>query len=448
MKAKSQQAVPSDIVIDGVEYDANGDIKMPRDRFFDPWRIACTENLKAIVIEAQGLIANYEAYYGLRQRARKPVDQKVFEAIIEAVLCDMMFAYLTKDERGSAVSLSNTVLGIKSRYRSPVYSKTLPAILKAMASPEMGYIRMEKGWEKAFGNRGQRSLIWPAERTIDRIQHHGIVLRDIGRQPFSELITLKAPKQGFWDEAQYQDYDDNDQTCRMRSEMVEINAWLDQADIEIADPALDAVIQTSNRALRRVFTRGSFESGGRLFGGFWQLMKKQDRFYALVIDDDGVVGLDFEQMAPRIAYGLMGAEPPEGDLYKIGDYHDIYRHGIKMLFNSLLSSEKPLERKPRGSKNRLPPVSIEKLVEDISKAHPAIAPLFGTAACHRIQFIESNIMVEVLLELKREGMVGLPIHDGVIVRHDGEQRAREIMEEVSLKQAGLRIPVSTEICST
>ena len=29
-----------------------------------------------------------------------------------------------------------------------------------------------------------------------------------------------------------------------------------------------------SRLLKRYFTRGSFKSGGRLFGGFWQQLKK------------------------------------------------------------------------------------------------------------------------------------------------------------------------------
>jgi len=229
----------------------------------------------------------------------------------------------------------------------------------------------------------------------------------------------------------------------MRSQMVEINDWLEQADIEISDPELASCTQVSDRSLRRVFTRGSFETGGRLFGGFWQKMKKEDR-YTILIDQEETVGLDFGQVSVRIAYGLSRTAPPEGDLYQIGDYHEVYREGIKKLLNSLLSSEKPLKRKPRGTADLLPPRPIEALIADISARHTAIAPLFFTAVCHKIQFIESSIMVATLLRLKQEGIVGLPIHDGLVVPYRHEDKAREVMEAIALEITGVNVPVRTD----
>ncbi len=45
---------------DGIEYDANGAIKLPNDRFVDPWRLAQSDTLRGVVKEAQRLITNYE----------------------------------------------------------------------------------------------------------------------------------------------------------------------------------------------------------------------------------------------------------------------------------------------------------------------------------------------------------------------------------------------------
>lgn len=428
---------------EGVEYDANGDIKLTKDRFFDPWRIAHSDKLKAIVKEAQGMVASYEKHFQLRTRARKPKDQETFEQTVEAIICDMVFAHLSQDQRGTAVSLSNTVLEKKSRYRSPVYSSKLPDIVKIMATPEIDFIRFELGHEKSFANRGQRSLIWPGWRILDRTEFYSVTLNDIGRRPFKELVVLKAPKQDHRDEGQYLDYEETNLTSSLRSQIVEINEWLDQADIEIDDPELALRTQVSDRSLRRVFTRGSFETGGRLFGGFWQKMKKDDR-YTILIDQEETVGLDFGQISVRLAYSLSQAQPPEGDLYQLGDYHPVYRPGIKKLLNSLLSSEKPLKRKPQGTKDLLPPRPIETLIADISARHPALVPLFSTAICHKLQSIESSIMVGILLRLKQEGIVGLPIHDGLVVSCSFEDKTREIMEEVALELTGVNIPVSTE----
>jgi hypothetical protein len=87
---------------------------------------------------------------------------------------------------------------------------------------------------------------------------------------------------------------------------------------------------------------------------------------------------------------------------------------------------------------------LSVLIEDISAKHPAIAPLFFTAACHRLQFMESQIMVEVLLRLKREGIVALPIHDGLLVHNEAEDGAKAVMEAVALEMTGVDIPVSID----
>ena len=390
------------------------------------------------------MVQVYEDHFDLRQRKRKASDQKILEETVEAILCDMMVVHLSGETRGSALPLSHSVLGTRSRYRPAAFTKQLPNILKALASSELDFIRMQVGWQKNFGDRGQRTLIWPGWRILKRIEEHSISLADIGRRPFREVIVLKASKQDHWDESQYLDYEDTPSIVAMRQQMIEINEWLEQADIDVPDIELAERLHLSDKSLRRVFTRGSFESGGRLFGGFWQYMKKDDRLYCLAINEEGVSGLDFGQIAIRIAYSLVGSEPPEGDLYDIAGHARFYRPGIKKLFNALLSSQQPINRKPRGTKGILPPVSLPTLIEQIGKKHPAIKPLFFTSACHKIQFIESQIMVEVILRLKQKNIVALPIHDGLVVASQEEDQTKQIMEEVAFQLTGIQIPVTIE----
>ncbi len=431
---------------DEIQFDANGLIKMPKDRFFNPWRMAAGENLLAVVKEAQVMITTYESHYKLRVRARKPTDQKVFEETVEAVICEMMYGHLTLDDRGSAISLSNQDLGRRSRYRPSSFSKALSHILTCMAAPEVGLITLQKGCQKALGNRGQRTLIWPAWRTLARIEEHDIQLEEIGRRKSEETIVLKAKKYGFWDDGSYLEYPDTDQTRKMREEVAEVNQWLTEADIEVDRSGLlvDRPIQTTDRRLRRIFTRGSFESGGRLFGGFWQPMRGDERREAISIQGERVVGLDYGQVAPRIAYGLTGVTPVQEDLYQIDGIPQGYRAGMKRLMNALLSCDGPMTRKPKGLKDILPPQPIGDLVKLFSNAHRPIAHLFCTGICHRIQFVESAIMLGVLQRLRTQGVVALPIHDGLLVAESAMDVAKKVMEEVAEQVAGILIPVSVE----
>ena len=84
-----------------------------------------------------------------------------------------------------------------------------------------------------------------------------------------EVIILSRPKTGYWDVRESIDYGDNATTRRYRQELSGINEWLDQADITFEPTGFDKPVDAQARQLRRQFTLGRFDCGGRLFGGFW-----------------------------------------------------------------------------------------------------------------------------------------------------------------------------------
>ncbi len=57
---------------------------------------------------------------------------------------------------------------------------------------------------------------------------------------------------------------------------------------------------------------------------------------------------------------------------------------------------------------------------------------------------ESDILIDVLLALKKQQITALPIHDAVLVRHDNAQQAREVMVRVFQGHTGLVPEVSVE----
>lgn len=61
---------------------------------------------------------------------------------------------------------------------------------------------------------------------------------------------------------------------------------------------------------------------------------------------------------------------------------------------------------------------------------------------------ESNILMEVLLELKTRGVVGLGLHDGLMVPQSRASEVRQLMEEASRQITSHTIPVTTEYPAT
>jgi hypothetical protein len=439
------------MTLPAIEFDEPQEGKSEGDRFFEPWRVPRSAGAKALIEKIMGNVQVYEEYYKKRQRKRRGKDQETHGATISAVMCDLMHAVLIQDERGIAISRSNQVLGKGDRYQAPSLNRKLPYVLDALASDALDWLVQERGYINHFG-RNQRTLIKPTQHLINNMREFGVELGGIGRCKAEEVIILKAEKEDYWDKGEYLPYDETALTSRYRDEVRTINSWLAEACIEFDETVLkgDRPVDTGNITLRRYFSQGSFESGGRLFGGFWQGLSEDERLEGLIIDGEPVVGLDYGQMAPRILYGLGKTQPPEGDLYDIPGLTTVngrlYRDGVKKVMNALMFSNGLPKRKPMETKSILPPnLSIQEVVNLILQAHPAIAHLLGTEVGHRAQFIESQVMVKVLLRLREESIVALPIHDGLVVSSDAEARAKAVMKDTFKDEVGVDCPVSVEM---
>lgn len=416
-----------------------------KDRFFNPRRIPSSDKARAIVADVLGQVQKLETLHGLRKRGRKAKDQMVFEATVTAIISDLMYHQASGAEGGIAITRSNRYLGTSDRYRHPALNKAMPQLLDNLARPVMAFIEQDLGEDNPFGGQ-RRTTIHPGKRLLSRMQDHGITLDDFGLQPFIETIVLKRAKENYWDEGDVVEYEDTPSTREYRRQMVAINEWLSRADLEFDNGVLlrDRSVDTQDRHLRRIFTRGSFECGGRLFGGFWQNLPKQERKDGIFINGEDVAVLDFGQMNPRILYGLANVPLPQGDLYDIPGLENC-RDGIKKVMNSVFFADKPLQRFPKETR-RLFPTSIkfDQVTSGIEAKHPALAPFFFSGIGHRAMFIESQVMVDLLLDLMDRGIVALPIHDAVVVPRPQVEETVDRMLSSFLSHTGVEGVVSEE----
>jgi hypothetical protein len=252
-----------------------------------------------------------------------------------------------------------------------------------------------------------------------------------------EIIILKDSKEDHWDKGKRLPYSDTPQTIAFRQELDHINHWLEQADIQyvLAGNAKHNVDDTDRR-LYRYFNNRSFEQGGRLFGGFWQPLKKHQR-EDIFIDGLSTITLDYSQMLPRILYGSAGEDIPFEDAYTIPGLES-HRDGVKKVFNAMLHTEKPLNRKPKGTKDLLPKGrSIKEIRDMITVFHQPVAHAFDTRIGLSLTNQESRILITVLTRLIEQGITALPVHDAVIVAEDYEEQTRKVMLDVFREVTGI-----------
>lgn len=271
-----------------------------------------------------------------------------------------------------------------------------------------------------------------------------IPIADVGRAEGEEVIRLSArvgrDQQGDKLPAILVDYQDSEETLRLRGEMEEINAFLTAQRIEVKGEPQAGVRLTRRFLLRSPSSPIDFNLHGRLYGAFWLSMPKALRD-GLTINGEHIADLDFASMFPRLAYARVGAEPPEGDLYAIPGLEE-HRGGVKAGFAVILSSSNEMTRLPSGVKGALPAGwTGRRLAEAIGSKHPALVPLFGKDIAMELMFTESCILVAVLLRLARMGIAALPMHDGIMVPHRNEGIAARTMAKVGMITTGAYLPV-------
>ena len=143
-------------------------------------------------------------------------------------------------------------------------------------------------------------------------------------------------------------------------------------------------------------------------------------------------------------YGYCGLVPELEDCYLIEGYEN-YRKGIKKVFNAITFSNEPMTRFPKGINSLFPVKTRFKDVSDaIEKEHFRIAHMFYTGIGHYLQFMESQILVEVLLKLIENGITALPIHDAVLVSETHVYKSKQVMEQVFLDMTNVPSVVKVE----
>jgi len=134
----------------------------PKDRPLDLHRTTHSDKAEAMVGDVLNQLQKYEKYFTLRKRKRKQKDQANFEATVEAVVCDLAHRYITEPDGWVTVPLSKQKLGRGGRYSSPLMNKTLPDILERLASLEMAFVEIKKGYQNHFGRGDERQLLFPS----------------------------------------------------------------------------------------------------------------------------------------------------------------------------------------------------------------------------------------------------------------------------------------------
>ena len=225
-------------------------------------------------------------------------------------------------------------------------------------------------------------------------------------------------------------YEDDNTTNEMRENLIKINKCLaiHYPDLRITNDnykklqerlRLDkdkSPIDFSKRILKRIFSNGRFDHGGRFYRAWWHNVPSECRKY-ITIDGKRTCEYDYSQLNPHMVYFLvdkdMGKEDAYGRVFD-GDHRDI----VKEAFNAMIQSTTTLNHKPQGIDLSGVGFDWPTLKQAILDAHKPIQDMFFKGHGNYLQYTDSCIAENVMLNFIRvEDAPVLPVHDSFIMHY-------------------------------
>ena len=157
------------------------------------------------------------------------------------------------------VPRAKSALGKPSRYHSPIFTRTFPKLLDALEA--LNYLQQRTGEYSGLPERSTRTTIRAGVRLIELIKKYQVTFADLQAAKMDEVIILKRARRDYWDQGGQIEYKDTPITEKLRAEVRELNAWLEDADITFEPFAHIRPVDVRARRLYRYFANANFKSG-------------------------------------------------------------------------------------------------------------------------------------------------------------------------------------------
>ena len=362
-----------------------------------------------------------------RQRSRTAEEYKRFLNAIEYILTDIWKASYIYPETECSIHKHNNYYSSNTRYREPnlTYRMTMNAfdglqLLNLIVVTKDGYYDRTKMQGGLTRYRAREELL---EMLNEISEHPAIHLKP---NLDAETILLRNKIDG---RKVLVDYEEDAFTERARKNLWIINQcfirhWVDLRILDddvlalqerLLDDTEKQPIDLTKRTLVRIFTNNSFEEGGRFYRGWWQNVPSEYRPF-ITIDSKATSEHDYSQLNPNMIYSVYNKELGSEDAYSrvAGEEH---REVVKQAFNAMFQASTTLDRKPDGIELDAIGMSWRELKEEILNAHKPIKDYFFKGLGNRLQFEDSIVAENIMLQFAKMDAPALPIHDSFIMHH-------------------------------
>ncbi|MDQ0423306.1 hypothetical protein J2045_004358 [Peteryoungia aggregata LMG 23059] len=391
-----------------------------------------------------------------RKRQRGTTESKKLREAVRAIVLDLYVAWKTDPDLLVGISLANRSYTTESRYRALfLYWSSFRAAYYLLV--QAGYVEeVMAGFHDPRTGVGRNTRIRATPKLIDLLTRKAelnlprVFTRNHGSEILILRDTCKNPVE----------YEETASTRDMRETLTRINDHLQRhwIDLRITDEQYrllqarmkrayasgtddSPVIDVSKRTLLRIFNNGSWDEGGRFYGGWWQNIPKTYR-RSITIDDKPTVEVDYKTFHPVLLYAQMGAKL-EGSAYDLG-LPDIPRDLIKVTFNKMVNAPGRIQKPANFPAQRIG-MTWHQFQAAIADRHAPIKQFFNSGAGVKLQRLDSELAQNIMLRFigKGLGYVCLPVHDSFLVQSALADDLKNVMIEEFYNISGHTIQVET-----
>lgn len=373
-------------------------------------------------------------------RRPDPVRQGDFVGCLRVILLNLMRVRCVDAKLTVGISSSKGPLQAEIRYR-PKFMSVHYHVNALRFLQERGLVWMVKAGHQQddYSETARYAL---SEHACNLLMTSGLEARDFSVGRRDEVIRLKDT------EGRLTKYSDTPETKAMRANLRLVNDLLKGTDIATTREAnlltdFDDKYSGQTTDLYRVFNNGSFDQGGRFYGGWWQHAKKHLR-RCITIDGHQTIEADFKGLHPAILFAKHGLAIPE-DPYAlvpgIAD-NDTLRGHAKTTFLALLNAGKRGTSEPKdfdAAEHGMTKATFQQSVRD---AFPMLPGIFGTGIGLRLQREDSDLAERIMLHFAAKGVPVLSVHDSFIIAAEHKDELVQVMRAVFHETYG-QLPMVT-----
>jgi hypothetical protein len=198
----------------------------------------------------------------------------------------------------------------------------------------------------------------------------------------------------------------------------------------------------------RLHGRWYAQAASKADGAVYQPMKKVDRVSFIRIGGEEVAEMDVSASLLSILHGLRGQELPAGDPYAVEEFP---RSVVKAWITTTIGKGRGTTRWGReadiatkvhkAAEVRAAVLARYPFLADLVWCLPAdlrdVSPGPGAVVPHFLMGLEASALTVAMSTLRDQGVLALPMHDGLIVPRTAQEAARKALEAGYAAVAGV-----------